>query len=290
MYPAQDTHAVIEFEESLKRYIESLQSGQNQALHFLATERPVQEQNKVVCERFDEAGPKRAKIAEFGTKQNSEISQFVIKPLGIPLSEIPNFLSEIYALLDEPIAKSNNPPTQVFQKTENDYDRHYVAITFEEKIHGIACIGYDQSLLGGHRCYIRHFSTMIADQLEKALSAVVEFVFSNITCDHIRVEINHFKDNSGNLKVDNSVKSAFTTLGFRWKTLNNDPLTGKRSQVMQLDNPKGKIERQEPFMVKTALVLSLNDSFKTVQPADTNCQTISLISLLSLGLSPDQQE
>jgi hypothetical protein len=74
MYPAQDTHAVIEFEESLKRYIESLESGQNQALHFLATERPVQEQNKVVCERFDEAGPKRAKIAEFGTKQNSEIS------------------------------------------------------------------------------------------------------------------------------------------------------------------------------------------------------------------------
>lgn len=143
MYPAQDTHAVIEFEESLRRYIELLQSGQTKALHFLATEKAVQEQTKVICERFDEAGPKRAKIAEFGTKQKSEISQFVIEPLGIPLSEIPNFLSEVYALLDEPIAKSNNLPTQVFQKTENDYDRHYLAITFEKKIYGIACIGYD---------------------------------------------------------------------------------------------------------------------------------------------------
>ena len=141
------------------------------------------------------------------------------------------------------MAKSNNSPTEVFQKTEDDYDRHYVAITFEDKIHGLACIGYDKSLPGSHRCYIRHLSTIMADQLEKALSAVVEFVFGNIPCDHVRVEINHFKDNNGNLKVDNSVKSVFTSLGFRWKTLNNDPLTGKRSQVMQLDNPKGKIER-----------------------------------------------
>jgi hypothetical protein len=53
-------------------------------------------------------------LQEFGTKQISEIDRFEIKPLGIPLSEIPNFLSEIYGLLDESVAKSNNPPSEVF--------------------------------------------------------------------------------------------------------------------------------------------------------------------------------
>ena len=84
-------------------------------------------------------------------------------------------------------------------------------------------------------------------------------MFGSIPCDHIRVEINHFKDQNGNLKVDNSVKNAYSAIGFRWKTLNNDPLTGKRSQVMQLENPKGKIQRQEPFMIRSALVLLLGD-------------------------------
>jgi hypothetical protein len=49
----------------------------------------------------------------------------------------------MYNLLDESVAKSNNPPAEVFQKTENDYERHYLAITYEDKIHGLACLGYD---------------------------------------------------------------------------------------------------------------------------------------------------
>ncbi len=102
-------------------------------------------------------------------------------------------------------------------------------------------------------------STIVADQLKKALDAVVAFAFHNIVCDHIRVEINHFKETSGTFKVDSHVKGVYTAKGFRWKTLNNDPSTGKRAQIMQLANPQGPVQRQEPFTIKASLVVSLTD-------------------------------
>lgn len=80
---------------------------------------------------------------EFGQKKISEISRFDIKPLGIPLNQLKNFLDQIYLLLDEAIAKSSNPSAEVFSKTENDYDRHYLAIEYEDEIYGIACLSYD---------------------------------------------------------------------------------------------------------------------------------------------------
>jgi hypothetical protein len=63
----------------------------------------------------------------------------------------------------------------------------------------------------------------------KALDAVVDYVVKYFQCEHIRVEINHYKDSEGNLKVDNFVKTVYTNKGFRWKTLINDPVTGKRA-------------------------------------------------------------
>lgn len=72
-----------------------------------------------------------------------EISEFKVEPLGVSISKIQTYLEKVYELLEESIAKSNNPPTEVFLKTENDYDRHYLKITHEEALYGIACIGYD---------------------------------------------------------------------------------------------------------------------------------------------------
>jgi len=55
-----------------------------------------------------------------------------------------------------------------------------------------------------------------------------------IYCTNIRVEIFHQQHEGGQFKVDPEVKLAFSGVGFKWKTLNNDPATGRRSQVMQL--------------------------------------------------------
>lgn len=116
-----------------------------------------------------------------------------------------------------------------------------------EKVYGIAILNYDQTALASHRCYIRCLCTVVPQHLSKALEQVVDYIWQKLNCDHIRVEINHFVDSSGQLKVDNHVKKVYTSKGFKWKTLQNDP-NGKRAQVMQLNNPNpNSVTRQEPF-------------------------------------------
>ena len=92
-------------------------------------------------------------------------------------------------------------------------------LVFNEKVYGIATLNYDQTMLGGHRCYIRHLSTIVPDHLGKALDSIVDYIWRNVACDHIRVELNHSVDQTGALKVDNHVKSVYGNKGFKWKTL-----------------------------------------------------------------------
>ena len=50
---------------------------------------------------------------------------------------------------------------------------------------------------------------------------------------HIRIELYHQLDEpTGKMQADPDVKNALTKVGFKWKILTNDPVTGKRAQVM----------------------------------------------------------
>jgi len=58
----------------------------------------------------------------------------------------------------------------------------------------------------------------------------MEFIWKNVDCSNVRIEIYHMKDEaSGKFQADPDVKNAFTKCGFKWKTLSNDPITGKRA-------------------------------------------------------------
>jgi hypothetical protein len=52
-------------------------------------------------------------------------------------------------------------------------------------------------------------------------------------CQHIRLELYHQTDAAGKIQADPDVKNAYAKAGFKWKTLTNDPATGKRAQIMQ---------------------------------------------------------
>ena len=66
----------------------------------------------------------------------------------------------------------------------------------------------------------------------------MQFIWNNLDCSNVRVEIYHLKDETtGKVQADPDVKTAFTKSGFKWKTLSNDPATGKRAQVMQANRP-----------------------------------------------------
>lgn len=74
---------------------------------------------------------------------------------------LPNYIESFYERLEETIQKSNHEAVKLFDITENGYDRRYLHIVHNGKIYGMVCLNYDQNNLGGHRCYIRHFSTIL---------------------------------------------------------------------------------------------------------------------------------
>ena len=60
------------------------------------------------------------------------------------------------------------------------------------------------------------------------------------------------------------MKSAYTQCGFKWKTLTNDPVTGKRAQIMQVnklatapafENTRHLDLGKEPITIKAGLVM-----------------------------------
>ncbi len=51
MYPAPNIETLLEFEDSLKKYIESVDQGQIQGQHFLSTDRTVSTRIKVAGEQ-----------------------------------------------------------------------------------------------------------------------------------------------------------------------------------------------------------------------------------------------
>lgn len=124
---------------------------------------------------------------------------------------------------------------------EEGYERHYMKIVSfrngEKFGNGMVYLNVDHTFPSQHRVVIHHISTIKARELEKALELVVNFIWRNIQCDHIRFELFHTKDPSGVLGADPHFKQCLQNVGFKWKTLRNNPETGKRSQIMQLDRP-----------------------------------------------------
>lgn len=109
----------------------------------------------------------------------------------------------------------------------------------------------------------------------QALELIVDFIWRRINCDHVRVELNHIKDKDGKLAADPFIKKVFSESGFRWKTLQNDPKTGKRAQIMQLnkpttgekfealpkfENPRKLKLGAEPITIKSAILIGLGSS------------------------------
>jgi hypothetical protein len=70
------------------------------------------------------------------------------------------------------------------------------------------------------------------------LHSLLSWIISGVTYSVTTSELFHIKDKSGVLKADQRFKDTLQRAGFKWKNLCNDPSTGKRSQIMQLDRPK----------------------------------------------------
>ena len=63
---------------------------------------------------------------------------------------------------------------------------------YVEDTEGLACINIDSNCLTEKRAYIRHLSTKDKSKFEEALKLVLDFIWTNIDCDTIRVDVHHF--------------------------------------------------------------------------------------------------
>lgn len=126
---------------------------------------------------------------------------------------------------------------QLVEKQNHGYERHFIKLTApgNKEIQGVALFNIDHTAAGEYRGYIRHLSTVDISKMQRAVEQVVEFMWKTVYCQHIRVELYHLKEEDGKMQADPDVKNAFAKCGFKWKTLTNDPHTGKRAQVMQLN-------------------------------------------------------
>jgi len=83
-----------------------------------------------------------------------------LSAIDVDFAELLNYVDEYYARIPNAIAKSNNESDIAVNKTEDGYLRHYLHLMVDDVVHGLACLNYDHTLLGGHRVYIRHLSTI----------------------------------------------------------------------------------------------------------------------------------
>lgn len=165
-----------------------------------------------------------------------------LESMRIKVEEVPEFFSFYKTRLLPSVRASNNESEQLFADMEEGYERHYMKIvSFRDGAkygNGMVFLNVDHTVPLQQRVIIRHISTIKAKELEKAFELVVNFIWRNIQCDNIRFELFHTKDQTGALKADPNFKACLQKAGFKWKNLRNDPTTGKRSQIMQLDRPK----------------------------------------------------
>ena len=112
----------------------------------------------------------------------------------------------------------------------------------------------------------------------------INFIWHEMFAETIRIDLCHFKDETGAMKTNQEIKDSLgmQKKGFKWKTLINYPSTGKRYQIMQMNQPKDLVinknnERklkikQEPITLKAAVVLRLYNDLYTDKSDRANGQ------------------
>lgn len=106
---------------------------------------------------------------------------------------------------------------------------------------GVLCFNIDHTIQTECRAYIKHLTCTKSDQYENLVKESANFIWDNTFADCIRADLYHFKQDD-KIQADTFVKEAFIMkkMGFKWKTMINDPNTDIRYQVMQMNRPNDK--------------------------------------------------
>lgn len=139
---------------------------------------------------------------------------------------------------------------------------------------GLACLNIDHKCFSEKRAYIHHLSTRDMASFQDALNLVLHFIWTNLDCDTVRIDLYHYEQMmNGSMKQQANAELktvlAMNKKGFKWKTLQNDPRSGVRFQIMEMKRPSdlprtSKIQGADhPLLVSGVhlYMLSAEDSY-----------------------------
>eukprot|EP00826_Nyctotherus_ovalis_P040508 TRINITY_DN4002_c0_g3_i1.p1 TRINITY_DN4002_c0_g3~~TRINITY_DN4002_c0_g3_i1.p1 ORF type:complete len:345 (+),score=64.62 TRINITY_DN4002_c0_g3_i1:1131-2165(+) len=198
-------------------------------------------------------------------EKNESTEKSSLQPLKMKESEVQQFLERYTSVVSSKLIQSYCPLSELLEKAHSGYEPHWLSLTNNSSIEGLAVFHLDPAGKSRARVTILHASTASEERLQSFLGELVSCIWENVNCEEIRVGLAHFSQADGKLGPYTPLKAAYQQLHFRWKTLTNDE-QGNRILILGLTrpspflNPRRLDAKKEPITFKHAVVLSLGQS------------------------------
>eukprot|EP01022_Parablepharisma_sp_SALTPOND_P001249 TRINITY_DN105925_c0_g1_i1.p1 TRINITY_DN105925_c0_g1~~TRINITY_DN105925_c0_g1_i1.p1 ORF type:complete len:493 (-),score=44.28 TRINITY_DN105925_c0_g1_i1:1246-2724(-) len=247
------------------------------------------ELNRNYVSQRSETETREIQSPSFSPDRSSLPSEPSLLPLNMTDCDVPKFLGWYQAKVSEKFIKSYSPLEQLLEKTQTGYNPIWLCYASERyakegasrllennsidnAVHGFAVFHIDPASQIRSRVLILHAS--VSDEstdpkkLPEFLRQLMEYIWKNVNCDEIRIELSHFTQEDGKLAAYSALKDALQELKFRWKTLISDQegnrvvvLGANRPENMPFEDSLKAINcKNEPITFKHAVVFSLSET------------------------------
>jgi len=194
-----------------------------------------------------ESNPTRIKASrEFiaKTEQHSGEARPKLRVLGISEAEIPVFLEQYGSMVPTKLLESYLALPELLEKSLSGYEPCWLCFNKTDHLNysvvkGLLVFHIDPESKLKKRVNILHASVTVEEELNDFLKEVVEYIWSNVNCQEIRVGISHVDQVGEKVVPYEPLKDGYQKLEFRWKTLTNDE-NGNRILVLGINRPTDK--------------------------------------------------
>jgi len=181
------------------------------------------ENPKLEKKSIEETSPKMP------TKQISSTSDEFMRPLDIFEDELATNLEKYLLSVDDGMKQSFiSDPADLLRRANNGQDPLWFELVETGQRIGLAVTHVDNTYFAARRLIILHFSVLNRTHYQEYLQKFVDYLWKNEECDEIKISLYHIEDENHNMGADKELQDSIKKLGFRWKQLTNDKLTGKR--------------------------------------------------------------
>lgn len=145
------------------------------------------------------------------------------------------------------------------------YDTHFLALIDSENankpldtnimrglvvFHQDANTGTDPEGNKFSKVSIYHISCVQPSELEPIVKLAMDFIWKTMHCATIRIHLDQVHVADGKMQTYPEYKRIFKERGFRWKNLTNHMATGRRIQILELNNK----DHREQLKASTAFI------------------------------------